>query len=106
CKLRFVEELAADYLLGSSWFREQNLCYEQQSTYDDRTVGDIEGRPLILLHVEEKKVDNMSVKHAVPQVADCAAENERETDSSAGEHVAIAPQQDRNHSQCDEREDH
>lgn len=45
---------------------EDDFQHQQACADDDRAIGEIEDRPLILLQVEEQEIHNAAAGHAVP----------------------------------------
>ena len=47
----------------------KDLDDQQAGSDDDRTIGDVEGGPLILADIEEQEVHHTAVEQAVPEVS-------------------------------------
>src|ERR1051326_3172408 len=77
-------------LLGG--LAEQDLRHQQQRADDDGAVGHVESRPGIFRNVEVEEVDHLTVHHAVPQIAERAAHDERKPYSGGTHAVAVAPE--------------
>lgn len=45
---------------------ENNFQHQQRCSYHNRAVGQVEYRPLILLHVQEHKVHDTAARDAIP----------------------------------------
>ena len=58
-------------------FGEEDFGDQQDGSDNDGAVGDVKGRPVVTADVEVEEVDDMSVDDAVPEVAECAAQDER-----------------------------
>ncbi len=67
---RIMLRLAEDY------FEDQQAC-----SYYDGAIGQVENGPLVLLHVEQKKIDHAAADDAVPKISDGSSENQREGES-------------------------
>ena len=60
---------------------KQDFEYEQARSDDDGAVGDVEGGPLVRANIEEKEIDDAVADQAVPQIADGAAQDQRQSDA-------------------------
>jgi len=82
---------------------EQNLQNQQAGADHDRAVGQIEHRPLILLDVEQKKIDYAAAGDSVPEIARGPAEYQSEGDGGGRERLPLFPKQDGNNHHRDGR---
>src|SRR5208337_3306211 len=73
---------------------EQDFKHQQPRSHHNRAVGHIEGRPLVWANIEEEKIHDVPADQAVPQIADRAAQNQRQADSGGGQAVAVFPEQE------------
>ena len=64
---------------------------EQQSTYDDGAIGNVERRPVMSADIEIQKVRDLAVREAVPEIAHGPAQNQRERESAGVEDAAVFP---------------
>lgn len=69
-------------------FREQDFKHQEPGAYHDGAVGYIEGGPLIAADVEEQEIHDVAADQAVPQISDCATQNQGEPSAGGGEGVA------------------
>ena len=65
---------------------------QQAGADHNRAVSQVESRPLILPDVEQQKVHYPAAYHAIPQVAQRAAQNERQTHAGSAHRVAVFPE--------------
>jgi hypothetical protein len=70
-----------------------DLGDEHEGADDDGAIGNVEGRPMIGAEVEIHKIDDVACSDSVPEIAECAAEDEGETDARGVERVGVLPQQ-------------
>ena len=60
-------------------FREVNMSTAMRPTPDtNRDVGDVEGRPVAVLHVDVDEIDHEAVADAIDQVAERASQHQRQ----------------------------
>jgi hypothetical protein len=59
----------------------------------------LKARPLVRAYIEEQKIHHVTADQAVPQIADRAAENQRQSDAGGGQAVAVLPEQRRDDQQ-------
>ena len=64
---------------------EYNFQHQQACPNYDRAVGEIEDRPLILLHVKQQEINHPPAGHAVPQIPHRTAEDQRKGDAREGQ---------------------
>src|ERR1051326_377587 len=77
----------------------QHAEHQQQSTHDDRAIGDIEGRPVVNADIEIKKVGHLAIRETVPKISERATHNQREGYCGGVEDLAAHPEQKSNHGQ-------
>src|SRR5438309_5313878 len=83
-------------LLGDDLFflgSKENFTEQQQSADHNGAIGYVEGRPVMGADIEIQEVDHAPAHHAVPQIAQSAAEHERERDGGGVQALAVLPQQ-------------
>jgi hypothetical protein len=64
---------------------------EQQSTYYDGAIGDVERRPVMGANVEIQKICDLAVSETVPEIAYGPAQNQRERESAGVEDATVFP---------------
>ena len=80
--------LAAAALARGLAVRQQRIKQQHAGAGDDRGVGHVEVGPVIAEDVDLNEVDDRAVENAVVNVAERAAENERESDGRERELAA------------------
>jgi len=78
------------FFVGGSPGKE-NLNDEQSGPANNGAIGNVESWPLVSADVEQQEIHNPSIKQAVPEISDRAAENERQTDPRGGHGVTVTP---------------
>jgi hypothetical protein len=77
----------------------QHAQKQQQRTYNNSAIGNIEWRPVVSADIEIQKVGDLAVRHSVPKIANGPTQNQRERQSSGVEHAAVLPEQNRDNGQ-------
>lgn len=83
-------------------FREENLGNQKDSADDDGAVGNVEGWPVVRPDVEVEKIDDMAVDDAVPEIAEGAAQDERQANGHCAYRMTILPEQNGNDDESDQ----